>query len=64
MGDATKWSGWSAFLGGQTETYVHQGRRYLREGVIDWQGAKLLFINGKHVPARSGKNTSCKLNWD
>lgn len=30
---------WSAFLGGQTETYVNtDGRRYLDAGVIRWHG--------------------------
>src|SRR5688500_9415736 len=27
---------WSTFLGGQTDTYVYQDRRYLHAGVIRW----------------------------
>lgn len=30
---------WSQFLGGETDTYIHDdGRRYLREGTIRWHG--------------------------
>jgi hypothetical protein len=38
MKDLAAGLAWSAVLGGTSDTYVNDGRRYLNEGIIRWRG--------------------------